>query len=116
MEYCGNYAGDALNNIFDTVVSRAQRAEIDAGVLRVGMDEGRTRIMIRAISHQRTNDPRRLLTTNETARYLSVSPRTVWAITARGELPRIKLGRTVRYDVEDIEVYLKRSKIGGNGA
>jgi predicted DNA-binding transcriptional regulator AlpA len=47
---------------------------------------------------------------------LSVSPRTVWAITARGELPRIKLGRTVRYDVEDIEVYLKRSKIGGNGA
>jgi excisionase family DNA binding protein len=58
----------------------------------------------------------RLLTSREAARYLGISERHLWAITARGDLPCIKLGRTVRYAIEDIEAYLKRSKSGGKGA
>jgi excisionase family DNA binding protein len=58
----------------------------------------------------------RLLDLRATARYLTISERHLWAITARGDLPCIKLGRTVRYAIEDIEAYLKRSKSGGKGA
>jgi excisionase family DNA binding protein len=60
--------------------------------------------------------PRRLLDRKETAAYLAISDRHLWAITDRGDLPCIKLGRTVRYAIEDIEAYLKRSRTGGKGA
>jgi excisionase family DNA binding protein len=59
---------------------------------------------------------RPLWTRGETAEFLSVSLRHLWAITDRGDLPCIKLGRTVRYAIEDIEAYLKRSRTGGEGA
>jgi excisionase family DNA binding protein len=43
-----------------------------------------------------------LLTTSEVAAQLRVHPNTVRALAARGELVRVKLGRSVRFRPDDI--------------
>ncbi len=45
-----------------------------------------------------------LLSVPEAADYLSISHRSLWAMTApRGPIPSIKFGRTVRYSVEALD-------------
>ena len=44
--------------------------------------------------------PKRLLTTEEVAKRLSVSPRFVRKLVKRRQLSQIKLGRSVRFDPE----------------
>lgn len=52
-----------------------------------------------------------LLSVPEAADYLSISHRSLWAMTApRGPIPSIKFGRTVRYSAEALdEVIAQRS-------
>ena len=53
---------------------------------------------------------KRLLTSREVASLLSISARTVWAMTVpRGLLPCIKVGRAVRYRTEDLEAWIQKS-------
>lgn len=47
-----------------------------------------------------------LLTAQEAAKLLTVSPRTVWALTKAGALPSIRIGRSVRYSRQDIEAFI----------
>ena len=56
------------------------------------------------------NEPSPLLTTKDVARLLSVSPRKVWQLLNCGELPVIRIGRAVRFDPKDIEVFKRRRK------
>jgi excisionase family DNA binding protein len=49
-----------------------------------------------------------LRTGAEAARLLAVSPRTLWALTARGELPCVRIGRAVRYAAADLAAYVER--------
>lgn len=51
-----------------------------------------------------------LLTAREVAKSLAVSPRTVWALTASGALACVRIGRAVRYDVEDLRAFVARQK------
>ena len=70
------------------------------------------------MKHQPSHHVERMLVTEcEAARLLSVSPRTMWAIAAAGEIRPIRIGRRVkRYDVQDLRDYvdsLKSPKEGG---
>lgn len=47
-----------------------------------------------------------LVTPREAARLLSVSERTLWSIAAAGEIPRVRIGRAVRYRVADLRAYV----------
>lgn len=42
----------------------------------------------------------------EAARLLSVCPRTVWTLKDRGELPTVRIGRSVRFRVADLEAFV----------
>lgn len=44
------------------------------------------------------------------ARMLCLSDRTLWSLSERGELPRVKIGRAVRYDVADLQAFIDRAK------
>ena len=55
-------------------------------------------------------DGQRLLTEVETADVLSVCPRTVWTLADTGQLPKVRIGRSVRYDRKDIAAFIERSK------
>ena len=53
-----------------------------------------------------------LVTVEEAARLLSVSPRTLWGMTQRGEIPRVRIGRSVRYDPADLRNWVDEQKAG----
>lgn len=50
---------------------------------------------------------RLLLKPREAAEALAISPRTLWGMTASGEIPAIRIGcRGVRYSVEDLRTFI----------
>ena len=40
------------------------------------------------------------------ARLLAISPRTLWALTKKDEIPHIRLGNCLRYDVKKLREFL----------
>jgi excisionase family DNA binding protein len=56
----------------------------------------------------------RLLSREEAAAYLGLKPQTLaaWAVTGRYGLPVVKVGRSVRYRLADLEAWLATRTIG----
>jgi excisionase family DNA binding protein len=61
-----------------------------------------------------TFDRPRLLTRREVAEYLGLKPQTLaaWAVTGRYGLPMIRVGRSVRYRLADLEKWLSARTVG----
>ena len=59
-----------------------------------------------------TSTTPRLLTVRETAQFLSISPRTLWSLTASGKIPVVRIGRSTRYDIEDLRTFIEAGKRG----
>jgi len=57
--------------------------------------------------------PLLLVDAREAARLLSVSPRTLWAMTHQGDLPCVRIGRLVRYDVAGLTRWVADRQQGG---
>jgi excisionase family DNA binding protein len=53
----------------------------------------------------------RLLTIKEAARFLGTTDKTLYTKIWRREIPFIKLGRSVRFDVRDLEALIERSRV-----
>ncbi|HYT87896.1 MAG TPA: helix-turn-helix domain-containing protein [Gemmataceae bacterium] len=54
-----------------------------------------------------------LLAPRAAAAALSVSERTLWGLSApRGPIPVVRLGRSVRYDLRDLEEFIAAQKGG----
>jgi len=52
----------------------------------------------------------RLLKPPQAAEALAISPRKLWAMTASGEIPCVRLGRAVRYDLVDLHDWINTHK------
>jgi excisionase family DNA binding protein len=52
----------------------------------------------------------RLLRPREAAALLAISERTLWDLSNRGDLPTVRLGRSVRYDPGDLATWVARNK------
>jgi excisionase family DNA binding protein len=57
--------------------------------------------------------PALLLTPQEAAEALAISPRKLWGMTASGEIPCVRLGRSVRYPVNDLQRWIDHQTKGG---
>jgi predicted DNA-binding transcriptional regulator AlpA len=70
----------------------------------------------RAIFDDRTNQdrPTKFLAQPISGLGLAISPRKLWGMTASGEIPHIRLGRCVRYPVNDLLRWIDYQKKGGN--
>lgn len=55
-----------------------------------------------------------LMTVDETAKTLCVSPRTVWTLTQDGSLTCVRIGRRVLYDPADVRAFVGRCRQGGD--
>ena len=51
----------------------------------------------------------------EAAELLAISPRKLWGLTASGALPHIRIGRCVRYAIDDLREMIDQMKKGGEG-
>ena len=58
------------------------------------------------------NTPRLLLKPDEAANALAICPRKLWALTDRGDIPCLRIGRSVRYDPRDLTAWIDRQKAG----
>lgn len=58
--------------------------------------------------------PTLLLTPRQAADALAISPRKLWGMTASGEIPCIRCGRSVRYSVDDLRAWIEAQKKGGD--
>jgi len=56
-----------------------------------------------------------LLNYRQAAERLAVSERTLWALVARGELPTVRIGRSVKIDPVDLEAFIQRGKQKSQG-
>ena len=64
--------------------------------------------------HETLATERLLLPPREAAAALSISERTLWAVTApRGPLPAVRIGRSVRYCVDDLRRWIEGQKETG---
>ncbi|MDA8093090.1 MAG: helix-turn-helix domain-containing protein [Betaproteobacteria bacterium] len=64
-----------------------------------------------AVSIIQSSQPRELLTRKEAAKYLGMKEQTLakWASTQRYDLPFIKVGKSVRYRLADLNDFLQRN-------
>jgi excisionase family DNA binding protein len=58
-----------------------------------------------SLSH---SPPLLLVRSSEAARMLSISERTLWALAASGEIPRMKVRRSVHFYVDDLRAFMDR--------
>jgi excisionase family DNA binding protein len=49
-----------------------------------------------------------LVDTKMAAELLTIGERSLWRLTKRGDIPAIRLGRSVRYRVADLEAYIAK--------
>ncbi len=54
-----------------------------------------------------------LLSPKQAAEALAISPRKLWSLTASGEIPHVKIGRCVRYLLDDLTAWVDERKQGG---
>lgn len=54
-----------------------------------------------------------LLTANQAAESLAISPRKLWSLTASGEIPCVRIGRSVRYPVSELQRWIEEQMEGG---
>ena len=55
-----------------------------------------------------------LLTPAQAAKALAISPRKLWAMTASGEIPHVRIGRSVRYSLDDLHRWIDEQTQGGH--
>ena len=56
-----------------------------------------------------------LLTPAQAAEALAISSRKLWGMTASGEIPHVRLGRCVRYPLDELQRWIDEQQKGGNG-
>ena len=55
-----------------------------------------------------------LLTPRQAAKALAISPRKLWGMTASREIPHVRVGRCVRYPLDDLQRWIDAQKEGGD--
>lgn len=53
-----------------------------------------------------------LLTSRQAAKWLGLCERSLWSLAHSGEIPTVKMRRSVRYDVDDLRAYVASRKVG----
>lgn len=53
----------------------------------------------------------RLLTVKQAARFLATTPKTLYSMVWRREIVFVKIGRSVRFDLKDLEQMIERAKV-----
>jgi len=60
------------------------------------------------------NENRLLFPPEEAAAMLSISPRKLWSLAASHQIIQCKVGRSVRYSVDDLHAFVERQRTGAN--
>ncbi len=59
------------------------------------------------------HDAKPLAKPEKAAEILAIGQRKLWSMTNAGEIPHVRIGRAVRYDVDDLLAWIAARKQGG---
>lgn len=65
-----------------------------------------------ATLEERAGGAAALLKVPAVAAFLGISERKLWSLTNCGDIPAVRIGRSVRYDPRDVEAFAARQKKG----
>ena len=54
-----------------------------------------------------------VLSVEDAAKWLAISPRTLWTMTREGEIQHLRIGRRVLYPLEGLRAYISAHMTGG---
>lgn len=57
----------------------------------------------------------RLMRAPQGAAYITVGLTKFWGLVYAGEIPRVQIGRSVRFRKEDLDAFIARNVVGGEG-
>jgi excisionase family DNA binding protein len=60
-------------------------------------------------------DDSKLLTIDDVAKYLQMHPRTIMRMVDRGELPAVRFGASVRFEVEAVRAFVEANTVRTGG-
>jgi excisionase family DNA binding protein len=60
------------------------------------------------------DETRLLVPPVEAAAMLSISPRKLWSLAASHQIVQCKVGRSVRYSVDDLRAFVEQQRTGAN--
>ena len=66
--------------------------------------------MAEPVSNARSDEIPGLLRSDEAARLLAISPRKLWTLTDEGQIPVVRVGRSVRCDPANLQDCIERQK------
>jgi len=64
------------------------------------------------MKNQTTDNPL-LLTPQQAADALAISTRKLWEITSTDDIPHLRIGRCVRYSIQDLHQWIESRQTGG---
>jgi len=53
---------------------------------------------------------KKLLSSKDAARYLCICERKLWELSKCGRIQTVKIGRAVRYDIDDLNEFIEKQK------
>ncbi len=56
---------------------------------------------------------KRLLNIKELSEYLGIPVNTLYCWVSSGKIPKVKLGRLVKFDIQDINQWIENNKLSG---
>lgn len=65
----------------------------------------------RAAAQRGREDERLLVDVPTAAKMLSICSKTLWALTDSGQITPVRIGRSVRYDPDELREFIRRTKI-----
>ena len=71
------------------------------------------RKVMTSMAKQNEAIPRLLLDAHDVAKALSISERTLWALTDQGDIPCVRIGRRVLYDPRSLTAWIDGQVQGG---
>jgi excisionase family DNA binding protein len=94
--------------MIDLFAERMERmAGTRAAMLREVLSGGSMPV---GVSPAPTTHTPKLLTSRHAAKALAICEKTLWAFTDRGEIPVVRIGRSVRYDPQDLSRWIESRK------
>jgi excisionase family DNA binding protein len=54
---------------------------------------------------------KRYLTAAAAAEYLGLTPDALYTRTRKGEIPHIRMGRSLRWDMQDLDLWMRRQRV-----
>jgi excisionase family DNA binding protein len=60
--------------------------------------------------NNKQTEPIRLVNIKFASRYLGLCERSVWSLAKEGKIPVVHIGRSVRFDIEDLSTFIEKAK------